>query len=324
MPDLEALKNQIRKDNKDAFAFTLLDSDFNIDVESISSGLIGVDRILRVDGFPRGKIIELYGLESTGKSTLALQTIAEANRQGESCVYFDQEGGLERKYVDTLGIDKKKFLIIQVDSGEELFKIILEQIIPMGDIGVVVIDSLASLVPIQELESELTKDLYAVKARMMAKALRKIAKPLSGTDTVLIIINQLIANIGGYGTTTPGGKALRFYASVRISLEFDKDLSIDEKEGMGIRMHVRKNKVGTPHHECTQLMLYGSGFDKLYDVVNEGMMLNIIEKRSSWYVWGDEKFQGLSNMRTYFRKYPEQLEELKNEVTDEWDEQRSL
>jgi len=327
---LEQLERSIGEKHEDVFCFSQLSEESTNEIESVSTGFMGVDRITRVGGFPKGKVVELYGMESTGKSTLALQAIAEANRYGETGIYFDVECGINPSYLDKLGIHKDKFMIVQALYGEDTFAVIIDNLLEVPEISIIVIDSLAALVPRIELEGELTDDQYAAKARMMAKCLRRLvngdkkgAIPLARSGKALVIINQLISNVGGYGgNTTPGGKALRFYAALRIELTLDKDVSVDSEKGHGVKFTVKKNKLGIPYRTCSQLMMYDHGFDRTYDVLNEGMEVGIIQKSGSWYKWGGQSFQGITNFRLAANKDPEMLDKLRDEIGERSEKQK--
>jgi len=314
------LRKDIEKDFDQALVFDIFKESLPSGIAARSTGLFGIDRILQVGGFPVGRVTELFGMESTGKSTLALHAIAEANRRKKIGVYFDAESALDARYLRRLGIKEDYFIPVITDTGEAAFKIIKDKLIPTPEVGVVVIDSLAALIPTKEFEEDLTKDQYAAKARMMAKALRKLSKPLGRSNAALIIINQLIDNIGGFGKTTPGGKALRFYASIRLELVLDKNIAMQKTKEVGVQVTVRKNKVGVPWGECTQLLRLGEGFDPIYDLYNEALWLGIVEKRSSWLIWGERKFQGVTNIYKELRENDETRRQLRKEVRRKWKE----
>jgi len=318
----EKIRDEIEKDFENAYIFDPFE-EMSPDETAISTGLFGVDRILDIGGIPVNRITELFGMESTGKSTFALMTIAEANKAGGIGIYFDAESGLEGRYLRKLGVKRELFQAIRTDYGEETFEIILKKLISDSNIRVIVIDSLAALVPKKEFDRELIDSEYAAKASMMAKALRKLVKPLGNSDTALIIINQLIDNIGGYGRTTPGGRALKFYASLRLELTIDPKISLRSDKEVGITINVRKNKVGIPHQECTQLLKIGKGFDPIYDLYNEALYYDILERRGSWIAWGDEKYQGLTALLEFLESDEDGKEKLQQEVMLNWEMKRS-
>lgn len=321
---LKELENKISEKHKDVFCFSTLTEESVKEIDSVSTGLMGVDKMMRVGGFPKGRITELYGLESTGKSTLALQAIADANKYGETGIYFDAESGINPDYLNKLGIHEDKFMIVQTICGEDVFSVIIDSLLDVPEISIIVIDSLAALVPRKEIEGELTDDQYAAKGRMMAKCLRRLLNgnedgiiPLGRSGKALVIINQLIANIGGYGgTTTPGGKALRFYSSIRVELTLDRDVSIDREIGQGVKLETKKNKLGIPYRKSSQLMIFDQGFDPIYDVINEGMKEGIVVKSGSWYKWNSRSFQGLTNFRAAAKKDLDLLDELREEIEE--------
>lgn len=270
-----------------------------VPVKTISTGSLALDYALGVGGFPRGRIIEILGSESSGKTTLALETIAEAQSVGGQAAIIDAEHALDPGYARKLGVDLDSIWISQPDYGEQALEI-AEYLVRSNEIDVVVIDSVAALVPKAELEGDMGDNQIGLQARLMSKAMRKLAGVVAKTDTVLIFINQLRANIGGYGSpeTTTGGRALKFYASIRVDVRRKEALKEGEVVvGAVTRAKVIKNKVSAPFREATFDILYGKGISKEGDIVELGVQTAVLEKAGSWYSHGGERLgQGKANV----------------------------
>src|SRR6187551_2915926 len=286
-----------------------LGSKETMQVETISSGSLGLDIALGVGGLPRGRVIEIYGPESSGKTTLALHVIAEAQKIGGAAAFVDAEHALDANYARRLGVDVDNLLVSQPDSGEQALEI-AEVLIRSGAIDIVVVDSVAALVPRAELEGEMGEAQMGLQARLMSQALRKLTGIVSKSNTCLIFINQIREKIGvmfGSPETTSGGRALKFYSSVRIDIRRIGAI----KEGdvvMGNRTKIKisKNKVASPFREAEFDILYGEGISKEGDLVDLGVAHNLIEKSGSWYSFQGERIgQGRENARQFLKDNPD-------------------
>lgn len=291
-----------------------------IKVESISTGSILLDRSLGIGGLPKGRIVEVYGPESSGKTTIALQTIASVQKNGGTAAFIDVEHALDPKYAANLGVDVNELIISQPDSGEEALDI-TESLIKTGEIDIVVVDSVAALVPRAEIEGNMGDAHVGLQARLMSQALRKITASISKTKTVALFINQLREKVGimfGNPETTPGGRALKFYSSVRLDVR--KSTPIKKGEaiiGNEVKIKVVKNKVAAPFKVAEVEILYGKGISKISELIDLGVDYNLIKKSGSWYSLDEQKIgQGKENVKLYFQANIEKLEELENNVLD--------
>ncbi|MBK7958889.1 MAG: recombinase RecA [Bacteroidetes bacterium] len=279
-------------------------------MDIIPTGSIGVDISLGIGGFPRGRVIEIYGPESSGKTTLAIHAIAEAQKKGGLCAIIDAEHAFDRNYAEALGVDINNLFISQPDNGEQALEI-ADHLIRSGAIDVCVIDSVAALVPKSELEGEMGDSKMGLHARLMSQALRKLTGSISKTNACCIFINQLREKIGvvfGNPETTTGGNALKFYASVRIDIR--RQAQIKDKEGnvIGNRTKVKvvKNKVAPPFKTCEFDIMYGQGISKVGEIVDFGTELSIIEKSGSWYSYDGAKIgQGRDSVLQFLHDNPE-------------------
>jgi recombination protein RecA len=288
----------------------------NVDV--IPTGSLGLDIALGIGGFPKGRVVEIYGPESSGKTTIALHAIAQAQRKGGMAAFIDAEHAFDKLYAEKLGIDTENLLISQPDNGEQALEI-ADNLIRSGAIDILVIDSVAALVPKAEIEGEMGDSSMGLQARLMSQALRKLTGSISKTGCVCVFINQLREKIGvmfGNPETTTGGNALKFYASVRLDIRRIGQL----KDGMDImgnrvRIKVVKNKVAPPFRQCEFDILYGQGVSKDGEIVDLASELNIIKKSGSWYSYGETKLgQGRDAVKQLFADNPELAEEIEGKI----------
>jgi len=288
-------------------------------IASISTGSLGLDLALGIGGVPKGRIIEIYGPESSGKTTLALQIIAEAQKDGGICAFIDAEHALDVLYAKNLGVDVENLLVSQPDFGEQALDIV-ETIARSGAVDVIVIDSVAALTPKAEIEGEMGDSHMGLQARLMSQALRKLTGVLHKMNTTVIFINQIRMKIGamGYGTpeTTTGGNALKFYASVRIDVRRIATLKQGENQiGNRVRAKVVKNKVAPPFRQAEFDIMFGEGISKEGEIVDYGVKLDIIDKSGSWFSYKDVKLgQGRENVKAYLKEHPELATEIENEI----------
>lgn len=289
------------------------------DVDVISTGAIGIDLALGVGGVPKGRIIEIYGPESSGKTTLTLQIIAEAQKAGGETAFIDAEHALDPIYAKKLGVDIDRLLVSQPNNGEEAMEI-TEKLIRSSAIDLVVVDSVAALVPQAEIEGNMGDTHVALQARLMSQALRKIAGAMNKTNTTVIFINQLREKVGGYGNpeVTPGGRALKFYSSVRIDIRKGQQI-VDGGKPVGnlTRVKVVKNKVAPPFKEVEVEMIYGQGISRMGSLIDTAIEFDIINKAGSWFSYGEEKIgQGREKVKAYLDENPDKAEEIKKKVMD--------
>jgi recombination protein RecA len=293
-----------------------------LDVEAISTGSLGLDIALGVGGFPKGRVVEIYGPESSGKTTLAIQAIAECQKKGGIAAFIDAEHAFDRTYAEALGVDTENLLISQPDSGEQALEI-TENLIRSGAIDIIVIDSVAALVPRSELEGEMGDSKMGLQARLMSQALRKLTGTISKTGCCCIFINQLREKIGvmfGNPETTTGGNALKFYASMRLDIR-KSGSAIKDKEGniMGnhVKVKVVKNKVAPPFRVAEFDIMYGEGISKTGEIVDIGTDLDILEKSGSWFSYGGAKIaQGRESAKQFMHDNPEVAAEIEQKIKD--------
>lgn len=290
----------------------------HINVEAISTGSIQIDRALGINGLPKGRIVEIYGPESSGKTTIALQTVASVQKNGGTAAFIDVEHALDPAYAKKLGVDVEELIISQPDSGEEALDI-TESLIKTGQIDVIVVDSVAALVPRAEIEGNMGDAHVGLQARLMSQALRKITASISKTKTVAIFINQLREKVGimfGNPETTPGGRALKFYSSVRLDVR--KSTAIKKNEviiGNEVKVKVVKNKVAAPFKVAEVEIMYGQGISKTSELVDLGVSFDIIKKSGAWYSLDDSKIgQGKENVKLYFNQNEDKLAWLEEQV----------
>ena len=290
----------------------------NIDV--ISTGSLGLDIALGVNGLPKGRVIEIFGPESSGKTTLAIHAIAEAQRKGGIAAFIDAEHAFDRFYAQKLGVDIENLLISQPDNGEQALEI-ADNLIRSGAIDIIVIDSVAALTPKSEIEGEMGDSKMGLQARLMSQALRKLTSTISKTNCCCIFINQLREKIGvlfGNPETTTGGNALKFYASVRIDLRRQTQIKEgDNVIGNHVKVKVIKNKVAPPFRTAEFDIMYGEGISKSGEIVDLGVEYNIIKKSGSWFSYGDTKLaQGRESVKTVLEENPELAQELENKIKE--------
>ena len=294
-----------------------------MEVESIPTGALGLDIALGIGGVPRGRIIEVYGPESSGKTTLALHVIAEAQKQGGEAAFIDAEHALDPVYAKKLGVNIDELIVSQPDTGEQALEI-TESLVRSGALDVVVVDSVAALVPKAEIDGDMGDSHMGLQARLMSQALRKLAGAINKSKTVLIFINQLREKIGvmfGNPETTTGGRALKFYASVRMDIRRIEHIKQDgEVIGNRVRVKVVKNKVAPPFREAEFDIMYGEGISKIGNILDTAINLDIIEKSGSWFSYnGDRIGQGRENVKKYLSENPEVLAEVEKKVRDNFE-----
>lgn len=289
-------------------------------MEVIPSGSLSLDLALGVNGYPRGRVIEVYGPESSGKTTLTIHAIAEAQKQGGIAAFIDAEHAFDRFYAEKLGVDTENLLISQPDNGEQALEI-ADNLIRSGAIDIIVIDSVAALVPKSELEGEMGESKVGLQARLMSQAMRKLTATISKTNCTCIFINQLREKIGvmfGNPETTTGGNALKYYSSVRIDIRRTGQIKEgDEVVGNRIKVKVVKNKVAPPFRQAEFDIMYGQGISKTGEIIDMATDLNVIKKSGSWFSYGDTKLgQGRDAVKNLLADNPELAEELENKVKE--------
>jgi len=308
MKALEAALSQIEKMHGKGSVMRLGASDQSMDVEAISTGSLGLDIALGIGGLPRGRVIEIYGPESSGKTTLALQVVAEAQKTGGICAFVDAEHALDPVYARKLGVKVEDLLISQPDSGEQALEI-ADTLVRSGAVDVLVVDSVAALTPKAELEGEMGDMQPGMQARLMSKALRKLTASISKSRTMVIFINQIRMKIGimfGNPETTTGGNALKFYASVRLDIRRIGQIK-DREEIVGnqTRVKVVKNKVAPPFKQVEFDIMYGEGISKTGELIDLGSKVNIVEKSGAWFSYdGNRIGQGRENAKAFLKENP--------------------
>jgi recombination protein RecA len=290
-------------------------------VESISTGALALDIALGIGGLPRGRVCEIYGPESSGKSTLAMHVVAEAQRNGGICAYVDAEHAMDPVYAANIGVDVDELLISQPDTGEQALEI-TDMLIRSGAIDVVVVDSVAALTPRAEIEGEMGDSHVGLQARLMSQALRKLTSNLNKSDTICIFINQLREKIGvmfGSPETTPGGRALKFYSSVRLDIRRIESIK-DGVEVVGNRTRVKvvKNKVAPPFRQAEFDIMYGKGISREGSLLDIGVDLGIVKKSGAWYTYeGEQLGQGRENAKVFLTENPEIMVEVQDRILRE-------
>jgi recombination protein RecA len=297
-----------------------LGADNVVPVSVISTGCLSVDAALGVGGFPRGRVIEVFGPESSGKTTLALQVIAQAQKTGGTAAFIDAEHALDPGYARKLGVDVDNLLISQPDTGEQALEI-TSALVQCGAIDVVVVDSVAALVPKAELDGEMGDSHVGLHARLMSQALRKLTGAVSRTNTCMVFINQIREKIGvmfGSPETTTGGRALKFYSSVRVDIRRIGALKDgDTVIGNRTKVKIVKNKVASPFREAEFDILYGEGASREGDLLDLGVARNVVEKSGSWFSYRGERIgQGRENSRVWLREHPEAAQKLDEELRE--------
>jgi len=316
---LEAAMGQIEKQFGKGSIMKL--GEFNaMNVEAVPTGALSLDIALGIGGVPRGRIIEIFGPESSGKTTLALHIIAEAQKLGGEAAFIDAEHALDPVYSKKLGVDIENLIVSQPDTGEQALEI-AEALIRSGALDIIVVDSVAALVPKAEIDGDMGDSHIGLQARLMSQALRKLAGAVNKSKTVIIFINQLREKVGimfGNPETTPGGRALKYYSSVRIDIRKIENLKQDgEVIGNRARVKVVKNKVAPPFREAEFDIIYGEGISKAGNVLDMAVNLDIIEKSGSWFSYKGERLgQGRENVKQYLKENPEVMEEVEAKVKE--------
>ncbi len=292
----------------------------NLNIGTIPSGSISLDVALGVGGIPRGRIVELFGPESSGKTTLALHIAAEAQKEGGIAAFIDAEHALDPKYAKALGVDTDNLLISQPDTGEQALEI-CEALVRSNAVDVIVVDSVAALVPRAEIEGEMGDSHVGLQARLMSQAMRKLSGSISKSHSVVVFINQIREKVGvmfGNPETTPGGRALKFYSSIRMEIKKVQLLKDgDQTVGNRTRVKVVKNKVAPPFRQAEFDIMYGTGISGIGSILDEGVNCDIISRSGAWYSFGDERLgQGRENAKAYLEENPELLKKIELKVKE--------
>jgi recombination protein RecA len=318
---LAAALAQIEKQFGKGSIMRMSDGDVREDIQVVSTGSLGLDVALGVGGLPRGRVVEIYGPESSGKTTLTLQVVAEMQKIGGTCAFIDAEHALDVNYADKLGVNVGELLISQPDTGEQALEI-TDALVRSGSVDLIVIDSVAALVPRAEIEGEMGDSLPGLQARLMSQALRKLTGSIKRTNCLVIFINQIRMKIGvmfGSPETTTGGNALKFYASVRLDIRRIGSIKKgDEVVGNETKVKVVKNKVSPPFREAFFDILYGAGISRQGEIIDLGVDAKIVEKAGAWYSYKGEKIgQGKDNAREFLRENPDIAVEIENRVREQ-------
>ena len=317
----KALETAIAKIEKDYGKGTImrLGDDISINVAALSTGSLSLDLALGIGGLPKGRIIEIYGPEASGKTTLALHAVASAQKEGGDAAYIDVEHALEPAYAQALGVDINSLLISQPDTGEQALDI-AESLVRSGAVDIVVIDSVAALIPRVELEGEVGDTVVGALARLMSQAMRRLAGAISKNNCTVIFINQLRQKIGvmyGNPETTPGGLALKYYSSVRIDVRRIETLKVNgEMVGNRTRAKVVKNKVAPPFREAEFDIMYGEGISKVGEIIDLAVKLEIIDKAGAWFTVDGQRVQGRDAVKEYLRNNPEVADKIEQQVRE--------
>ena len=317
---LQAALAQIEKQFGKGTIMRLGDGEVIEDIQVVSTGSLGLDIALGVGGLPRGRVVEIYGPESSGKTTLTLQVIAEMQKLAGTCAFIDAEHALDIQYAQKLGVNLQELLISQPDTGEQALEIV-DSLVRSGSVDLIVIDSVAALTPKAELEGEMGDSLPGLQARLMSQALRKLTATIKKTNTMVIFINQIRMKIGvmfGSPETTTGGNALKFYASVRLDIRRTGSIKKGEEViGSETKVKVVKNKVSPPFKTAEFDILYGEGISREGEIIDMGVTARILEKSGAWYAYNGEKIgQGKDNAREFLRENPDVAIEVENKVRE--------
>ncbi len=317
---LEAALSQIERAHGKGSIMKLGDGSAPVDIEAVSTGSIGLDIALGIGGVPRGRIVEIYGPESSGKTTLALHIVSEAQKKGGTCAFIDAEHALDPVYARKLDVDVEELLISQPDAGEQALEI-ADTLVRSGAIDVIVIDSVAALVPRAELEGEMGDTHVGLQARLMSQALRKLTGSINRSQCLIIFINQIRMKIGvmfGSPETTTGGNALKFYSSVRLDIRrIGAIKDRDEIVGNQTRVKVVKNKMAPPFKTIEFDIMYGEGISKMGELVDLGVKAGLVEKSGSWFSYGDQRIgQGRENAKTFLLENPDISDQLQREILE--------
>jgi recombination protein RecA len=315
---LAAALAQIEKQFGKGSIMRMSDGQLENDIQAVSTGSLGLDIALGIGGLPRGRVVEIYGPESSGKTTLTLQVIAEMQKLGGTAAFIDAEHALDVQYAGKLGVNVSDLLISQPDTGEQALEIV-DMLVRSGGVDVIVIDSVAALTPKAEIEGEMGDSLPGLQARLMSQALRKLTASIKRTNTMVIFINQIRMKIGvmfGNPETTTGGNALKFYASVRLDIRRIGAIKKGEEViGSETRVKVVKNKVAPPFKQTEFDILYGEGISREGEIIELGVLHKFVEKSGAWYSYGTERIgQGKDNVREFLRANPVMAREIENKV----------
>ncbi|MCB5186653.1 recombinase RecA [Methylobacillus caricis] len=311
---LAAALSQIEKQFGKGSIMRMGDTDVAADIQAVSTGSLGLDIALGIGGLPRGRIVEIYGPESSGKTTLTLSVIAQMQKVGGTAAFIDAEHALDPQYAQKLGVNVSELLISQPDTGEQALEI-ADMLVRSGSVDIVVVDSVAALTPKAEIEGEMGDSHMGLQARLMSQALRKLTANIKRTNTLVIFINQIRMKIGvmfGNPETTTGGNALKFYASVRLDIRRTGAIKKgDEVTGSETRVKVVKNKVSPPFKQAEFDILYGEGISREGEIIELGVNLKLVEKAGAWYSYNGEKIgQGKDNAREFLREHPQIANEI--------------
>jgi recombination protein RecA len=315
---LEAALTQIDRAFGKGSVMKLGDKGKIVEIESVSTGSLGLDLALGIGGLPRGRVVEIYGPESSGKTTLALHVVAEVQKAGGTAAFIDAEHALDPSYAHKLGVNLDDLLVSQPDTGEQALEI-CDTLVRSGAVEIVIIDSVAALTPKAEIEGEMGDSLPGLQARLMSQALRKLTASISKSKTLVIFINQIRMKIGvmyGSPETTTGGNALKFYASVRLDIRRTGSVKLrDEIIGNNVRVKVVKNKVAPPFREVEFDIMYGQGISKLGEIIDLGVKAGVVEKSGSWFSYNSQRIgQGRDNAREFLKANPDMAAEIEQAV----------
>jgi recombination protein RecA len=315
---LAAALGQIEKQFGKGSVMRLGDGSASRDIEAISTGSIGLDVALGIGGLPKGRVVEIYGPESSGKTTLTLQVVAEAQKMGGTAAFVDAEHALDPAYAEKLGVNVDELLVSQPDTGEQALEI-TDMLVRSGAVDIIVIDSVAALTPKAEIEGEMGDSHMGLQARLMSQALRKLTGNIKRSNAMVIFINQIRMKIGvmfGNPETTTGGNALKFYASVRLDIRRIGAIKKgDEVIGNQTRVKVVKNKVSPPFKQAEFEILYGEGISREGEIVDLGVAHGVVEKSGSWYSYGSDRIgQGKENVREYLKAHPDVANEIEAKI----------
>lgn len=316
----KALDVALKKIEKDfgKGAIMRMGDDLNTQISTVSSGSLALDNALGVGGFPRGRIVEIYGPESSGKTTVALHAVAEVQKQGGTAAYIDAENAMDPAYATALGVNIDDLLLSQPDTGEQGLEI-ADALVSSGAVDIVVVDSVAALVPRAEIEGDMGDSHVGLQARLMSQALRKLSGSINKTKTIALFINQIREKVGimfGNPETTPGGRALKFYSTIRLEVRRAEQIK-DGTDVIGNRTKIKvvKNKVAPPFKIALVDIMYGHGISQTGELVDMAVDKDIIDKSGSWYSYGEERIgQGRENAKTYLANNPDKMEEIKQKV----------
>ncbi len=319
---LAAALSQIEKQFGKGSVMRMGENEIAPDIQVVSTGSLGLDIALGVGGLPRGRVVEIYGPESSGKTTLTLQVIAEMQKIGGTCAFIDAEHALDTQYAQKLGVTLSDLLISQPDTGEQALEIV-DALVRSGSVDLIVIDSVAALTPKAEIEGEMGDSLPGLQGRLMSQALRKLTGTINRTNTLVIFINQIRMKIGvmfGNPETTTGGNALKFYSSVRLDIRRTGSIKKgDEVTGSETKVKVVKNKVAPPFKAATFDILYGEGISRLGEIIDLGSEADIVEKSGAWYSYNGERIgQGKDNAREFLKQNPDMAIEIENKLREKF------